>query len=314
MRKEIYYSGFTFKLNPPYGIDLKVSKLGFLTIGIPDIYYTRLNRNLKEYKHKEFAYDIFKSQTIISKIAEEQKKKDKYDYFMKPFETARRWQALETDNLVYCFSNSFIDDIKKKQKQPRIFKKFLLGSFFAILISFLIYKFFGLFVLTVFFIFLREVANYDDRRIISVVFYDLDDYIEKKYSEMKNAFLKSEKIELVKNSENHGKDKAKKEKIEISEKYTDLIKTNIDIFKIKMSDGHILFFPDKLIAFYKNGDIVGYDYSDLSIKGGKVKLKDGKILSYLSLKDFNDFHLLFYIDDDTYANTIIENLTALQKG
>ena len=314
MRKTIYYSGFTFTLNPPYGIDLKISKLGFLTMGIPDVFYTRITENECEYKHKEFEYDIFKTPTLALKIAEEQKRKSKDNFFMKPFEYGDKWNALETDNLVYCHNHSFVDDIKKKHKAPRVFRKFLLLSAIVIAFSLWLYVFFGAFMIALFFFFVREMAHYDNRRIISVIFYDINDETEATYNRLKSAFLKAGGIDLISNAERKGKNKVTRETVKVYDKGDDLIKTNIDPFMIKTNKGRIIFFPDKLIIFYKNGEITGYDFYDMNIGEGKVKLKNGKISSYLSFKNRDGFHLLFYIENNATAQTAIESLTTLQRG
>ena len=313
MRKEIYYSGFTFILNSPYGIDLKISKLGFLTTGVPDVFYTRITGSECEYKHKEFEYDIFKTPTPALKIAEEQKRKSKDDFLMKPFEYGEKWSALETDNLVYCHNYSFVDDIKKKHKTPRIFHKFLLLSALIIAFSLWLYVFFGFFMITLFLFFVREMAHYDNRRVISVIFYDMDNVSETLYNRLKSAFLKKNKIDLISNAERKGKNKVTRETVKVYDKGDDLIKTNIDPFMIQTDNGYIVFFPDKLIIFYKNGEITGYDFRNLNIVGGKVKLKNGEISSYLSFKNRDGFHLLFYIENNDTAQTIIESLTTLQR-
>jgi len=313
MRNAIYYSGFTFTLTPPYGIDLKISKLGFLTMGVPDVFYTKITENECEYKHKEFEYDIFKTPTPALKIAEEQKRKSKDNFFMKPFEYREKWDALETDNLVYCHNHSFVDDIKKKHKKPRIFRKFLLLSAVIIAFSLWLYVFFGFFTIALFFFFIREIAHYDNRRIISVIFYDMNSDTETAYNRLRTAFLQNDKIDMIGNTEKRGKNKVTRETVSICGKGYDLIKTNIDPFMIKTSKGSILFLPDKLIVFYKNKEIADYDFYGLNISGGKVRLKNGKISSYLSFKNFDGFHLLFYIENSEMAKTITESLTALQK-
>ncbi len=314
MRKTIDYSGFTFTLNPPYGIDLKISKLGFLTMGVPDVFYTRITENECEYKHKEFEYDIFKTPTPALKIAEEQKRKNKDDFLMKPFEYREKWNALETDNLVHCHNHSFVDDIKKKHKKPRVFRKFLLLSAIVIAFSLWLYIFFGFFMIALFFFFVREMAHYDNRRIISVIFYDMSDEMEKTYNRLRKAFLAKNQIDIIDNMERKGKNTVTRKTVRVYDKGDDLIKTNLDPFTLKTGDGSILFLPDKLIVFYKNGKIVGYDFNSMNIGGGRVKLKNGKISSYLSFKNFDGFHLLFYIENNENAKIIIESLKALQKG
>ncbi|OPZ78677.1 MAG: hypothetical protein BWY78_00452 [Alphaproteobacteria bacterium ADurb.Bin438] len=305
-KNEIKFSGLTYSFDENKGVDLKISKLSIMVLDIPDAYCVFMDKVQKIYKHKVFELDIMKKPSHVGP----KKPKNANDFYSKPFETKLRWQALEDDNLAYANKRDFMKDIMSKRTANKVFKRFLMGSIAIILLTFLFFNVLGFVPFVIFCLAVKEVAMYDERRITSIIYYYFDDYIGKEYKNFVEGFKEIKTLKSLVISD----DVKKPYQFSVDVKFNpyDLIKTNVDLVSLRLEKGVAVFFPDRLYLFYDEGKIDSYDYADLVIKHGKVKLKNDKLKYFISIKNYKEVHFLFYLDDMKTAEIVAKSLISLQ--